>query len=235
MDNKRNIITFDNYYQFNNFIKDKGLLEKIGEGSEGICYLSSTEQKVYKILYETFKKQIIEMYTPSQIITTKDIELKHFYLPEELYTMKQQLLGYKTKYLPTDLFDFDKRNGNPTNLYRINFDKLIKAYYRMLKEIEKLSKEKIQIYDLSHNLMFTGANLIGIDTCGYERNNSKSIHGMSLLEFNTCKLDDAIREVFASWIINSNNLSIEDIFELNEEENTEKYLKKLKKQIKQSR
>ena len=135
MDNKRNIITFDNYYQFNNFIKDKGLLEKIGEGSEGICYLSPTEQKAYKILYETFKKQIIEMYTPSQIITTKDIELKHFYLPEELYTMKQQLLGYKTKYLPTDLFDFDKRNGNSTNLYRINFDKLIKAYYRMLKEI----------------------------------------------------------------------------------------------------
>ena len=47
--------------------------------------------------------------------------------------------------------------------------------YKALSAKEKLSNEKIQIYDLSHNLMFTGANLIGIDTCGYERNNSKRI------------------------------------------------------------
>ena len=235
MTTKGNIINFANYNQFDNFIKDKGILRKVGEGSEGICYLSPTEQKVYKVLNKKYDRLTEESYIPSEIITTKDIELKRFYLPEELYTMKEQLLGYKTKYLPTDLFDFDKRDGNLDNLYKMNFDKLIKAYYKMLKEIEKLSNEQIKIYDLSHNLIFTGANLIGIDTCGYKRINSNFTDGISLSEFNTYKLDDAIREVFAYWLMYSHDLSIEAVAELNQEENTEKYLKKLKKQVKLSR
>ena len=105
----------------------------------------------------------------------------------------------------------------------------------MLKEIEKLSQEQIKIYDLTNNLMFTGTELIGIDTCGYERIPSKMVNDTPLLEFNIDKLEEAIKEVFRNWLDLSEHIKEEVWNELVEEENIEKYIRKLKKQVKLSR
>jgi len=223
MQNLSAVVTFENYDQFySNIISNKKLTKELGSGYEGKCYLSSIDKAVYKILYFHHYDIIHDI---SKIITSKDINLESFALPEILYTIGNRLLCYKAKYIAPNLFDFDTMIMNPKNIYKINFTKLLKAYYMMLKEIIKLSNENIQISDLNHNLMFTGEKLIGIDTCGYTR--------VSTNPYNQNKesLDNAIYEIFNNWLEDNSFLYKEELEEVIKEQNIEKYLNTVSKVV----
>lgn len=226
---KDNIVKFEDLKEFEKYINSKSLIKKLGEGSEGICYLSSKDNSVYKIMRHSLYEYTDYQCKLEDIITTKDIELKHFIMPEELYAISKKLIGYKAEYITPDLFDYYNLMRNYENIYKINFSSLKKAYYQMLKEIEKLSLEKIKICDLSCNLMFTGKKLVAIDTCFYRRVNEDP------LKRNIESLNDAITEVFDSWIKYNPNFEEDEIelSDFDQKQDIEKYLTHVSKATKQ--
>lgn len=164
------LVLYDNKLLFDKEIRCK-LSHEIGRGSEGICY--EYDDFAYKVLFD---KGIIScmsgildyMEDPSIILTTDDINLPSFAFPEELYVVKNWLLGYKSRLIKGNLFS-EKVFNSIDDLKKINFNDLAKAYKIMLQDVDLLSEEKIRIYDLSFNLAFDGKRLIGFDTCGYKK------------------------------------------------------------------
>lgn len=195
MKKSNNIITFKNLDEYNQFLRTKLLFKKLGNNSEGSCYLSYQDNLAYKILEYSLFEAVSNTHKLSEIITTKDINLKSFAFPQELYSISNKLVGYKTEYITPDLFNYNDLIMKPESIYRIDFNSLKKAYDKMLKDIEKLSQENIKIVDLPCNLMFTGKRLVGIDTCFYRRENTNPI------EQNINSLNESIKEIFDSWII----------------------------------
>ncbi len=164
------LVVYDSELLFNKEVKSK-LFHQIGSGSEGTCY----EYKgfAYKVLFD---KNIIScmsgildyMEDPNLILTVDDINLPSFAFPEQVYTIKDWLLGYKSRLIKNNLFNGEIFNL-PEDLMSINFNNLAKAYKIMLQDVDLLSEEKIKIFDLTFNLAFDGKKLTGIDTCGYKR------------------------------------------------------------------
>lgn len=192
-------------------------LVKLGTGCEGITYLSKKDNKAYKILTDFEYEDKIE-----DIITSFDINLKYILLPEKLYVYDNILIAYKTKYIKKNFLDIDNKDNN---IYNIDFDKFITAYKNLLEEIKILSKNKIEIYDVTPNLMFDGTDLYLIDTCSYKKTNEKIY---KIYNWNKERLDSAIKFLLSSYIINDENkdkygyiLTIRDLEEqLNEIKNS---------------
>lgn len=82
MKNNINIMTFNNLDEYNDFIKSKLLLKKLGDNSENVCYLSSQDNLVYKILLYSLYEARSNSYKLPEIITTKDIKLESFAFPQ---------------------------------------------------------------------------------------------------------------------------------------------------------
>ncbi len=171
---------------YNAYVKSK-CGKELGTGSEGTCYLGK-DGLAYKDLSEGFR---MERYIPEDIITTADVKSDSFYFPHVLFTIGDELMGYTSDVVKQDL----------TNHYylldhgidHIDFDKLYAAYEVMYEEAIRLAEEGIAIYDLSHNLLFDGERLIGVDTCGYYR--------APVMEctHNTACVDMAVKDLFTMY------------------------------------
>lgn len=218
-----NIISFKNMDEFNRFLRTKQLSKKLGNNSEGSCYLSSKDNSAYKILEYSLFEATSNAHKLPEIITTKDINLKSFALPQELYSISQKLVGYKAEYITADLFNYKDLIMNPESIQKINFNSLKKAYYKMLKDIEKLSQENIKIIDLPCNLMFTGKRLVGIDTCFYRRENTNPLNQ------NIVSLNESIKEVFDSWLVFNLEKNERAEYISTEEQDMIEYLNKINK------
>lgn len=220
-----NIITFDSLEDYKSFLDEKATKKRIGEGTEGYCLLSKDKKDVYKNL----EKDLILIpadieYEADKIITTNDIEVSSYIFPDELYAIKNKLIGYKTKYIKEkDLF----RIENLENLFKseieITEDLFLNAYYQILKDTENLSKEKISIYDLTYNLLYTGKNMYGIDTWGYTRTKE------DIFNHNNECLTQAIKEIIYQYFSGYTTYPEEELTKLDKETNIEKYTKKLVK------
>lgn len=220
MKRTNNIITFDTPEQFEKYISEKILIKNLGYGTEGNCYLSAQDNNVYKIFHPNYEQNAGVIYDITKIITSKDLEINSFIFPDELYAVKKRMVGLKQKHIAPNLFNIENISENPDSISQIDFNKLLNAYYIMLKDIEKLSAEKIQIYDLPYNLMFTGEKLFGIDTLGYTRVEYNPI------KQNLVSLNLAITLLFHDW------LDLAEENELYNETNTEKYIKGIQKILK---
>lgn len=187
-------------------------LKIVGTGSEGVCFKSSVDGKAYKLFHIISDENVGQEYDVNEIITTDDIKLESFAFPEELYVVDGIFKGYKSEYCNNNIFN-DEFLSEPTNIVNINFKKLLKAYYKMKKDVIKLSSKNIRIYDLSYNLLFDGENLTGVDTCGYYKSENALEHNLSCL-------DSAITDMFEFYfedILKESgvdidfNLSVEDL------------------------
>lgn len=221
----RKIINFDSYTDFVNFIKDKISTKQIGNGSEGVCYISKDEESAYKIVFCPAIG-----YNIDKIITTNDIdvELSHYLLPQEVYVLNNYtLLGYKTKNIKErNLFENTNLIKDDYNLNQIDFEVLITAYHKILKETELLSDKNILIYDLVGNLYFTGNHFYGIDTCGYKKV-ATDVH-----ETNKEKLEEALKEIFSTYLMFHEEEYCDTPDNIHEETNMQNYIKKLSRIIK---
>ena len=134
-------------------------IKVIGVGSSGNCF-ESTNHKVYKFLYN-------KSYDIEDVITEEEINLKSFAFPEVLYVADNKVHAYRTRLIDNDLF----RTGRASimSISNINFNNLSKSYKRMLKDIEKISKLGILLYDLPYNVTFNNKELVAIDTMDYKR------------------------------------------------------------------
>lgn len=168
------------------YIKNKCGRE-LGSGSEGTCFLGH-DGLAYKDLSDGFR---MEHYIPEDIITTADVQSESFYFPHVLFTVGDELMGYTSDLVKQDL----------TNHYylldhgidHIDFDKLYAAYEVLYEDAIKLAEQGIAIYDLSHNLLFDGERLIGVDTCSYYR--------APVMDccHNTACVDAAVKDLFTMY------------------------------------
>lgn len=228
----KQVIKFDSLKEFLIFLaKKKCFLLPGCEGSEGQCYLSKLDGKIYKFINKVdVDGKPINDYDIKKIITTGDIRLVHYVLPEELYVTNDQLIGYRTKYIKDDIFLSEKLSEEMLKkLYNLDEKKLLLAYYRILKETDKLSKKKIMINDLMCNFLFTGENYYGIDTCGYKRIKKE------VFRDNRSALEEAIKENFFQLLCYYNLVSSIVADELCYEPNMEIYTRKLVKLIKKNK
>lgn len=197
----------------------------VGEEAEGKCFLSQNDGYVYKIITNKDSNGTpIANYDISKIITTHDIKLEQYVLPEQLYVADNELIGYKTKYIKEkSIFDETNPKEIIKKLQELKEKVLIEGYYKILEETDKLSKEQIEIYDLTYNLLFTGKEYYGIDTCGYERTKETEF----LYTYNRTYLEEAIKENFYTILTKLNIYSEKSLEELEYKENMEEYAKGL--------
>ena len=225
------IISFNSLKDFLLFLRRKECyLLPGGEGSEGQCYLSKLDGKLYKFINKVDNNgEPVVKYDITKIITTQDIDLIHYVLPEELYVINNQLIGYKTKYIKEDNFFTEIPSKKISiKVYNLTEKKLLSAYYRILKETDRLSKKSIQTYDLNCNILFTGEDYFGIDTCGYQHTEN------DVFSENKYALEEAIKENLSQILYNFNFLSMKSADELMEECDMEIYTRKLVKLIKKN-
>ena len=214
-----NIIRFNDSIEFDEFRKEKNLGIRLGSGTEGECFLSGSAGFAYKIFYNYHEKFMRTMYYVDEVITAKDIELKNFFLPEELYTIKNRLIAYKNKNAGFNIFD-------SRSIYEVDLDRMVRSYYDILGDVEKLSGENIKIYDLMRNLIFNGKDFIGIDTCSYTR------VGDNPFKYNKFCLEMAVKDIIYSSIDKDVVLVHDDILDLKDNEDIEVLVKKVSKMVK---
>lgn len=208
-----NIIEFNSENDMRQYLlTEKGVNFKnsIGSGAEGSCYRSRKDNLVYKI--NEFDNE--EKLNPTEVITTQDIQLNSFAFPETLFSIDNVLEGYTARYVNNDLI---KKIGEDISF--IKFDSLIKAYYKMKKDVEKLSNNHIKIYDLYNNILFDGKTLTGIDTCYYSRSKE------NVIESNFYCLDFAVKSMVNPFFIYND-------YEIDKDLDVEQYFKVLKKENK---
>lgn len=132
--------------------------------TEGICYLGE-DKKVYKIL--GVDNTTDNNYKVEEVITEDDIKLKSFAFPQELFVLDDKLVGYSADYIPNDRLGTE--NLNIVTVAKMDFEKFSNAYKIMQEDVDKLSSNKILMFDLPFNVIYDGNRLVGIDTCGYKK------------------------------------------------------------------
>ena len=188
------IIKFKCEWEAKLFIKSHAL-KLVGSGSEGTCYRGK-DKKVYKCLNIDRRYP----YDVDKIITEEDVKLDSFAFPDELYTVDDGLIGYRTDYVKGNYFSVDN-TADIENIIDLDFEKLATAYKKMLEDIKLLSKEKILVYDLPFNVMFDGEKMTAIDTCAYKRVKKNP------LEENITSLNKALEMVFTMWFMDYKDIS----------------------------
>lgn len=146
---------------------------------------------------------------------------------EELYLIKDILIGYKTRYIKErNLFNKEHSWRLRLGIVPFDIDLFLKAYYEILSDTNILSANKIKIFDLPYNLLYTGKHLYGIDTCGYKKVQE------NIKKLNKQLLDSAIKEAFYDIFTLYGDYDNETVFNISQEKNMERYAKKLNKLLK---
>lgn len=158
------IKNFESNSDLKKFLRSKKV-KLIGGNTEGNCYLGN-DNIVYKTLgIEGFPKV---NYDICKIITEDKVKNESFAFPKDLYLINKELTMYSADYAGKDLLN--SYNLSSTGLIlKLDFKKFSNAYKVMLKNMYKLSKDKIQVKDLPTNIVYDGNKFTAIDTCGYER------------------------------------------------------------------
>ena len=182
------MIKFSSRAYLNYFLHTKWL-KYVEFGSEGIFYYSQIDKAGYKLFFSNEGEYIRPEYEPEEIIKNDEVNIDSFIFPETLLVVDGYLYGYISKYVNNNLFD-----SNMLNFFQegvIDYKALKEAYKIFKKDVYKLSKKNIKIYDLPNNLLFDGERLYAIDTCLYRYSNSAD-----LLKENLASLEEAMDVIF---------------------------------------
>ena len=149
-----NIISFPSKQDFHRYLV-KQIKTEIGEGSEGIVYLTHNN--------ETIKEMFINNYTypDNNILMASDVKLDSFLFPKKLFLVNNCIIGYTADYSP-NIFKFC--DGD---IHDIDLIALVSAGYKMIRDIKVLTDMKYVLYDMPNNLLFDGKSLKAIDTLQY--------------------------------------------------------------------
>ena len=109
----------------------------------------------------------------------QDIDTKSFYLPETVFIYDGVVAGYIADYFGESIdpfncshmskeeeftYDFSKNN-----LKRINFERIFDAREKLIRDVYRLSEEKVLIQDVTFNLLYDGSRFGVIDTLGFKK------------------------------------------------------------------
>ena len=187
-----NIVIYKNMAEFIDDFKSK-MVKLVGRGCEGVTYTDGLD--AYKMYIYEYPKNEYYRKDISQIITTSDYDLPSFAFPIDLYLVQNLLMGTKSRYISGNVFKDWKNNKSIDIIRKIDFDAFIKAYYKMLEDINVLSTDGVEINDLAGNLIYDGKSLVGVDTCFYDKNTSFLLN-RRLQSYNIHQLKVAVSHFF---------------------------------------
>lgn len=164
----KNVVYFDSTKKYHDFVL-KQKKREIGEGSEGVVYITKNNDVIKEII--NYK----DKYPNDEILMESDIKLDSFLFPKELYVWNNFILGYKTDYFRNIFRDFDG------DIRDIDLNAVVKAGYKMMKDVEVLSKMDYILYDLPYNVLFDGKTLKAVDTLGYFKDSKDTLHKNTIL------------------------------------------------------
>lgn len=221
-----NKLEFATKEEFKLYLK-KNIVKRVGDGSEGTCFLlkDGSALKVYGDLdsdYEPYYHSKIDDIKLEGIIMYNDVNIENFLFPEQLLLVAGKLRAYKTKFVANNRF------GNYLSPQKIDFEKLIEAYYDFLEKTLIISKKSISYYDLPFNLIFNNKKLYAIDTIEYIRKEN-------VLEDSIKSLRNAISEELNYFIerasILAGNMLPEEKTVLKEGELIEEYVSRVRSEL----
>ena len=152
------VIKFKNCDDFMQYIESNTVGE-IGRGREGSAFLTNNDRVIKYIKSGLARKYCL---TDERLLTTDKVWLEHFYLPETLFAIGNQIIGYETRYFSNDLFS---KKGKIDQQF---VDRLVMARAKLLEEIKLLYQLHYFVLDLPPNILFDGKEFACIDTLNYQ-------------------------------------------------------------------
>lgn len=129
------------------------------QGTEGIIYRQDDQ-----VIKHFFHDAEVDL---SKIDQFRNIQIRDFYFIEALIYVRRKVKAAISTYAPgEDLYD--------RVTVRISIDLLLKAFTRLLEDIDSLSSEGIRVFDINPgNILFDQDHFNFIDTARYYRSSVK--------------------------------------------------------------
>ena len=138
----------------------KGMLQPLSNSVQGRCYLEQNSNTVYKF-FEDWEDDEFNDFSSEQLLQFKDIKTDTFIFPQECLYLNERVIGYTTKYVLGKLLC-------KTNPLTINLNSFIEMLKTAISDIEYITHEGVNIYDLMYNIML-GNGIYIIDTVEYTK------------------------------------------------------------------
>lgn len=134
-------------------------LEYLGQGSQGVCYLNTRNNTVYKVFNDYFDEEDAG-YTKDFLLRFSNIKNSTFIWPNNVIKVSGTIVGYTMPY---------RRAMNLCNInpLLVNLDKLEEATVKTEKDVKILTDNGIRLYDVRYNILYTNGKMYVIDTLDY--------------------------------------------------------------------
>ena len=141
-------------------------LKYLGQGCQGVCYLNTRNNTVYKVFNDYFDEEDAG-YTKDFLLRFSDIKNSTFIWPNAVIIVAGTIVGYTMPYVKA-------KNLCDINPLQVNLDKLEEATIRAEKDIKLLTDSNVKLYDVRYNILYNNGKMYVIDTLDY--NNSKTTY-----------------------------------------------------------
>ena len=159
---------------------------KIGEGSQGVCYLDKNSGIVYKIFNQVFDDSLDSYlyyykYNRQDIMKFGNIKNNTYIFPSNVIYVQDEIVGYIEPYV-------NSKDLTKISPLRISLDKLITNINKVRIDIEKISECGILTRDVMYNILYKNKFNV-IDTDDYV---IKDVDPSTLIDMNNQMFDYAI-------------------------------------------
>lgn len=181
-------------------------MREIGFGSQGTAYYDPITKKVYKIFFYAYEEDFEEdkdtLYKESELLKFKDISNDTVIFPKESIIVKDEIVGYITPFV-------EGKNLDRIDPLKINYNSFLMASEVALRDIEKLSYDKVAMYDVIYNTMYKDGSLKIIDTdeFSYSSKSIEEINQDNMYFFNTGLILFLTYGLFEEFIQSNSKLS----------------------------
>lgn len=191
-------------------IKDKeelrnyiSTLRGIGVGSQGIVYYDYKLKKVVKFFHSEYENDydLLFPYGVENMLKFKECKNNTYNFALDNIILYEKVIGYISEFVPGDLLC----NIDPLQL---NYDIFMNEVISSIKDVKKISKYKIESYDVIYNMMYGNGKLSIIDQDDYtiSENSYKKIYKKNIVQFNKGIMLFLVDSIFDNFVKDNNLL-----------------------------
>ena len=174
----KNIKNFRSVGEFKDYV-DSNIIgttnDYIAKGLEGNIYITRTAE-----ILKDIRSNPRKFFNEDDIIMSSDIKLDSFIFPDELYTVNDFIVGYKTVLFKGDIFMTNRINAYKKR--EIEIDALIEARKKIIEDIKVMTRKGYDLFGLRSNILFNNKELCAIDTLDYKKDRVKVEKNISYLD-----------------------------------------------------
>ena len=117
-------------------------IQYLGQGCQGVCYLNTRNNTVYKVFNDYFDEEDAG-YTKDFLLRFSDIKNSTFIWPNNVIKVAGTIVGYTMPY------------------------KLEEATIKAEKDVKTLTDNEVRLYDVRYNILYNNGKMYVIDTLEY--------------------------------------------------------------------